>query len=221
MNTFGKFVGEAIDKQGKSYGAVAVALGVSPAAIGKIVRGETQYPHIWRQLVDHLGLDPVVAEKLLPPPPKAGRKGRQKEGQVIQHFAGRFTSPNMIPILGHAAAGDPDRLVMIDEPSGMTPAIPAQSDAEGAYALYVYGASMVPRYYPGELVYVHPRKPLTPDCFCVAQIGRGQPEGAFIKQFKSWNDGKLSLHQFNPNKSLEFDSTEVFDVHRIVGSGDD
>lgn len=76
------------------------------------------------------------------------------------------------------------------------------------------------RYFPGELVFVHPNKPLTPDCFCVVQIGKDEPEGGFIKQFKSWNH-KLIVAQFNPDKTITFDGSEVIDVHRIVGSGDD
>lgn len=69
-------------------------------------------------------------------------------------------------------------------------------------------------------MFVHPTKPLTADCFCVVQVGKDEPEGGFIKQYKSWGD-KLVVAQFNPADTIEFDSDEVFDVHRIVGSGDD
>lgn len=208
-------------RRGESQGDVARALGVTPAAIGKIERGETKHPQIWRRLVDHLALDPIEAQRLLPPPTRAGRPAGPAPSIPVRQHDGRFPLSRMVPILGHAAAGDPDRLIMMAEPIGFVPSIPAQGEAEGAYALYVYGRSMIPRYYPGELVYAHPRKPLTPDCFCVVQIGRGQPEGAFIKQYKSWAHGKLTLHQFNPDEPIEFDSSDVFDVHRIVGSGDD
>ena len=39
-----------------------------------------------------------------------------------------------------------------------------------AYAVYVVGASMEPRYYQGELVMIHPGKPVTagPSCWCSA-----------------------------------------------------
>jgi SOS-response transcriptional repressor LexA len=63
---------------------------------------------------------------------------------------------------------------------------PALSGATNAYAVYVAGATMEPRYYVGELVHIHPSKPVTLGAFVFVQIRPGtEGEGprAAIRRF--------------------------------------
>lgn len=227
MNRFGQRVEKARKDMGYTSQARAAALvGLSAAAFGKIERGETARPNNWEQIADAFGIPRDEADELMNLDAADAGKTSKISGDmqplvpVGPRKPIRRVTPGKTPVLGHAAAGDPDRLVMIAEISGEVDTPPKLIGVEGAYALYVYGSSMIPRYYPGELVFVHPTKPLTADCFCVVQVGKDEPEGGFIKQYKSWGD-KLVVAQFNPPDTIEFDSSEVFDVHRIVGSGDD
>ena len=66
-----------------------------------------------------------------------------------------------LKVLGMAECGpdgwslwNGDVIDMVDRPASL-------AGVPNAYAVYVVGASMEPRYYPGELVHVHPGKPLT------------------------------------------------------------
>lgn len=128
----------------------------------------------------------------------------------------------MIPIFGMAAAGDPDRLIMMNEVVDTVERPPQLNGVEGGYALFVHGSSMENRYYPGELLYVHPYKPVVPDSFCVVQFGSdpNNPEGAFVKQFKSRDASRVVLKQFNPEKEITLPAKNVISIHRIVGGGE-
>ena len=92
-----------------------------------------------------------------------------------------------------------------------------------AYAIYIEEESMVPRYMPGEVVYVHPGRPLTMGCFVVVQlrpVREGEPPRALIKQLQKRTPAKLVLHQYNPPQDLEFDAQDVVSIHRVIWSGE-
>jgi phage repressor protein C with HTH and peptisase S24 domain len=89
---------------------------------------------------------------------------------------------------------------------------------EGGYAVYVYGDSMEPRYYAGELLMVHPHKPIARGDFCVMQIGFGDDACGYVKQFVSHDSARFKLRQLNPDGPLEFAANGVTAIHKIVGS---
>ena len=93
----------------------------------------------------------------------------------------------------------------------------------GAYAVYVVGASMEPRYHPGELVHIHPGKPLTVGAYVLVQRrpkNDGDPPLAVIKRLARRTGSKIVLEQFNPPKSFEIKSDDIVSIHRVVGSGE-
>lgn len=92
-----------------------------------------------------------------------------------------------------------------------------------AYAIYIEENSMEPRYMPGEVVYVHPGRPLTMGCFVVVQLRpehEDEPPRAFIKQLLRRTPEKIVLGQFNPVREIEFDARDVVSIHRVVWSGE-
>jgi phage repressor protein C with HTH and peptisase S24 domain len=128
-----------------------------------------------------------------------------------------------LPILGVAEGGPDGLLEWNGEVIGQIPRPPYLVGARNAYALYVMGTSMVPRYHQGELIHVHPGKPVTPGCFVVAQIQRDNASptpAALVKQFVKQDERQLILHQLNPAKDLKITSDQVRTVHRIVGSSE-
>lgn len=229
MSRFGDLIIRFREDRGLSQRDAAAALGLSPAGLGKVERGETARPNNWEGIAAKIGIGIEEANAMIDLDAADSEKASKVSvalpapALVTPRFKLRRVSPGKTPIVGMAAAGDSDRLVMLNDVVDEIATPPYLAGVEGAYALFVHGTSMVPRYYPGELVFVHPHKPMAPDRFCVVQVGRDKnsPEGGFIKQFKSWNDGKLIVAQFNPERTIEFPANEVVDVHRIVGSGGD
>jgi phage repressor protein C with HTH and peptisase S24 domain len=92
----------------------------------------------------------------------------------------------------------------------------------GAYAVYVVGASMEPRYHPGELVHIHPGKPLTIGAYVLVQrrAKDGDTPRAVIKRLVKRTATKIVLEQFNPQKTFEIRNDDIVSVHRVVGSGE-
>jgi len=94
---------------------------------------------------------------------------------------------------------------------------PALGGVSNAFALYVDGESMEPRYYAGEMLYVNPNRPITRGCFVAVEMDDGQ---GMIKQFIRRNDDHLVLAQFNPPKEIRLPVAQVKRIYRITGSGE-
>ena len=127
-----------------------------------------------------------------------------------------------IKVLGMAECG-PDGWSMwngevidlIERPASLT-------DVPSAYAVYVVGVSMEPRYHPGEVVHVHPGKPFTVGAYVLVQRrGRkGEPPVAVIKRLAKRTGAKVILEQYNPPDLLEIKNDDIVSIHRVVGSGE-
>lgn len=92
-----------------------------------------------------------------------------------------------------------------------------------AYAVFITGHSMEPRYRPGEVVHVHPGKPTNPSDYVLVQRKPrqdGDPPLAVVKLLIKRTGSKLVLGQHNPSKEIEVPASEVVSVHRIVGSSE-
>jgi phage repressor protein C with HTH and peptisase S24 domain len=92
-----------------------------------------------------------------------------------------------------------------------------------AYAVFITGLSMIPRYRPGELAHVHPGKPVNPGDYVLVQrkpAQDGDPPIAVVKLLVKRTASKLILEQHNPNKTIDIPAGEVVSIHRIVGSSE-
>ena len=100
---------------------------------------------------------------------------------------------------------------------------PQLAGASQAYALYVTGAGMEPRYYEGELLYVHPGKPVTNGAFVLVQVRperEGEAPRASMKRLVKRVGHKVTFEQFNTTKQIEIKASDVLSIHRIVGSAE-
>lgn len=82
---------------------------------------------------------------------------------------------------------------------------PHLAGAIGPYAVYVASSSMEPRYYAGEIVYIHPGRTVTPGAFVLVQVkpgSEGEAPRAFIKRLVRRTATKMTFEQFNPPKEL-------------------
>src|SRR6266850_6821557 len=127
-----------------------------------------------------------------------------------------------IPVYGQAVGGKDGEFVLKGNQVSEVLAPPNLLHVPDAYAVYVVGDSMEPRYFAGETVFVNPRLPVRRGDFVVAQIAaeEGEPPHAYIKRFMAREARSLKLEQFNPRKALEFPMSRVVSVHRIIMGGD-
>lgn len=129
-----------------------------------------------------------------------------------------------LPILGIAVAGKEGFFELNGEVHGYVERPAPLHGVRDAYALYVEDESMVPRYMPGELIFIHPRRPITKDCFVVVQFRPeedGQAPRALVKQYIRRGGGELYLREYHPAaRILTFSLESVLSIHRIIRGGE-
>ena len=128
-----------------------------------------------------------------------------------------------LKVLGIAESGadgwslwNGDVIDMVDRPAAL-------AGVPSAYAVYVVGASMEPRYFAGEMVMIHPGKPVTLGAFVLVQKRPkhdGDPPLAAIKRLVKRTASKVTLEQFNPHKSFDIKTDDIVSIHRVVGASE-
>lgn len=128
-----------------------------------------------------------------------------------------------VPVLGMAECG-PDGWSLWN--GDIIDTIPRPMNLVGApkaYAVYIVGDSMEPRYYSGELAHIHPGKPVTIGAFVLVQLRPdhdGDTPKAVVKRLIKRSATKIVLEQYNPAKKFEIKTADIVSLHRVVGSGE-
>ena len=134
------------------------------------------------------------------------------------------TNPaDKVPVMGIAEGGDEGWSLWNGDIVDYLQRPPSLAGAPLGYATYVFGTSMEPRYHPGEVIYVHPGKPVTIGSYVLVQVKAkhdGEPPGALVKRLSRRTAQKIVLEQFNPPRTFEIPLRDVVSIHRIVGSGE-
>jgi phage repressor protein C with HTH and peptisase S24 domain len=128
-----------------------------------------------------------------------------------------------IPVMGVADGGGDGRSLWNGEIVDYVERPPSLAGAPNGYATYVTGTSMEPRYHPGEMVYVHPGKPVTIGCYVLVQVKPKNPDeapGVLMKRLTKKTGAKIVLEQFNPPKTYDVALKDILSMHRVVGSGE-
>lgn len=211
---------QALERIGASQADLARQLRLAPSAVSRMLKGERQMkPLEVQQTAQFLGVSQeeilnrvvgaIVAQARSESPPARGRRGRPPNA------APRDPGGERIPILSAARGGGEQEMFLKDGPIGYT-ARPANLRAvREAYAIYMVGASMEPRYEAGWLLHVNPFKPPTRGRDVVVYM---KNRAVLIKQFVSENDDVLVLRQLNPEQELRIPRAEIDERHLIVGT---
>jgi phage repressor protein C with HTH and peptisase S24 domain len=130
--------------------------------------------------------------------------------------------PRDLRVLGMAECGPDGWSLWNGEVIEMTSRPPNLAGAALAYAVYVVGDSMEPRYHWGELVYVHPGRPVDVGAYVLVQVKpkNGEAPRALVKRLVRRSATKVTLEQFNPKKTIELKTSDIISMHRVVGSGE-
>jgi phage repressor protein C with HTH and peptisase S24 domain len=122
-----------------------------------------------------------------------------------------------LPVIGAVKGGSDGFYFNEGEPKEFVERPANLKGVFNAFALYVDGESMEPRYFAGELLYVNPNRPITKSCFVAVELEDGQ---GLIKQFLRRSDDEVVLYQFNPPQEIHLRSAQVKRIYRITGSGE-
>lgn len=215
-----QFLREQLDKKGVNAKEASLAIGANHAYLQQFLnRGVPRsLPEDKREkLAQFLG---VEQSRLSNVKHKSGVKIAPAQNARL---AGNVGLTVTVPAYGQARGGKDGQFPLNGNKVADVVAPPSLANVPDAYAVYVVGSSMEPRYFAGECVFVNPRLPLTRGCFVVAQIAaavEGDAPDAYIKRYVNQDAKVLRLEQFNPRKTLTFPAVKVVSVHRIVMGGD-
>ncbi len=222
-DSVGHRVQERIEKLGISRREAARRAGIPESTLRNIIEGATASPRTatLARLAAALGTTlPNLADEVpLTPNHPGDVRVVEGIGVLAQHEL-----PRDVPVFGTVAASElgkgafhltSDIVDYVRRPHGLL-------GAKDVYALYVEGESMVPKFEPGDLVFVHPHRRPRPGDYVVIQepdTDNGEPRG-FLKRLIAFAGSKIRTQQFNPAARIEFLNRPGTIVHKVMSDAE-
>jgi SOS-response transcriptional repressor LexA len=205
---------------GLSMAAVARHLGFGHASRYQHYEDRFRRSYLPVELAERLA--PLFAQRGVPAEEVMALAGLAPQrnaspGTLSRAPAGPRASKKDLPVLGAAMGGGRGYFFNDGAPKEHALRPPSLAGVANAFAVYVYGDSMEPRYMRGEVVHVNPNRPLTSGCFALVELTDGR---GMIKQFIRQDDRRVVLRQFRPEQELVLERAEIARISRIVGSAE-
>ena len=219
----GSWFHQALERVNATQADLARHLRLAPSAVSRMMKGERQMKLLEAvQIADFLGISQEevlrhAGDTTVPPPAGEMPRGRGRPpstGTSSAAGTGLGRGVDQIPIRSAARGGGDQEMFLEDGPIGHTPRPANLNGVRGAYAIYMIGDSMEPRYEQGWLLHVNPFKPPTRGRDVVVYK---KDKAALIKQFVGWEKDALVLRQLNPAQELRIPRDDVAECHLVVG----
>ena len=129
----------------------------------------------------------------------------------------RATERTDLPVYASAEGGG-GAIVITNEPIDFVRRPEPLLSVRDGYGCYVIGDSMSPAYEQGDLLLVHPGRPVRPgdDCVFVRDQGDGS-QHALVKRLLRISPEKWRVRQFNPARDFDLDRGQWQKSQLIVG----
>lgn len=126
--------------------------------------------------------------------------------------------PQNVPVMGTAAGAFTRGAFQLE--GGVIDYVrrpPAMDGAKNLYALYIEGSSMEPRFFPGDLVFVHPDRPPRTGDPVVVQVKLEEDRiEATIGHLEKRTPTELVIGKLNPAAHVKLKRDTVHAVHRVL-----
>lgn len=200
---------------------LAAHLGVDPAAITRLLRGERRLRlDEAPKVAEFFGLEPAAAF-IAPGSESASGGGNVDLRPAASANADPDHGARDLPVYG-SAQGGPDGMTIDYEPIEWMRRPQALEGVVDAFAFYVVGDSMDPRFRHGERLLVHPRRPPRPGEDVLLILRGGEQDGgevnAMVKTLVAARGNVVRVAQFNPAKEFDIPASDIAQMRLIVGS---
>lgn len=193
-----QWIRDELNRRGKKAKELAAAMGIPASRVSEIIGGEreVQADEI-NPMARVLGMS--VAELL-------ERLGTKRPALPLPADQGEpieLPPPGKrdLKVRGAVMGGDDGDFTFNGEVADYVPRPPGLVGVADAFALYVQGDSMSPRFEPGSLIYIHPGRPPAPGndvvVECFAKDGQGGGP-CYLKRLVRRTAARVDLMQFNP-----------------------
>lgn len=122
-----------------------------------------------------------------------------------------------LPVRGRAQGGTDGNMTIEENPIDWTFRPADLQGVHNAFAVFVTGDSMEPKYRNRDIAYIHPTQRPQRGRYVLVET---KSRGGFIKRFEGWQKDCLKLSQHNPARDLLFERSEVLNVMLVIGSLD-
>jgi transcriptional regulator with XRE-family HTH domain len=182
---------------------LAERMGVNPAAVNRMLHGQRnimaeEIPVIER----YLGARLTPGEHAAPP-----EKSRSAAEVSLQ--------PALIPTPIPAYRLDGKGFSAKDV-ADWVPRHPVQLGSRDAFAVYAVSDAMAPRYFSGELAYIHPGRPPEPGRDVLIVPKKGAP---FLARFVRETNAKLRVAFISPAREKDIMRAKIRAAYAVVGRG--
>jgi SOS-response transcriptional repressor LexA len=159
-----------------------------------------------------LGISPDDLRSTAPPATGAGLATGLRGAATL-----RSADRTDLPVYASAEGGG-GAIIITNEPIDFVRRPAPLISVRDGYGCYVIGDSMSPAYEQGDLLLVHPGRPVRPgdDCVFVHSQGDGS-QHALVKRLLRISPEKWRVRQFNPAKDFDLDRGQWQRVQLIVG----
>jgi len=182
---------------GVSIGELARRIDMQPHTLRRYARNESQpKPDLALKLASVFGCDP---------------------SEVLGFTTSENIPLSRIPLYGSAEAGLGSDITNMDRAIDHVGRPSFLLSASSAYAVYVIGESMEPRFRSGEIVYVDPAVPIRGGADVIVQMADEDKLTAIVKEYSRSNDDAIILKQYNPEKKITIEKFRVTSIHLIRG----
>lgn len=123
-----------------------------------------------------------------------------------------------VPVYGLAAGSVTGAFTLTSEAVEWVRRPPGLTGARDAYALFVTGSSMEPRFFPGDVVYVAPHRPVRRGDVVVIQQRDHEQSGTqvWLKVFEKKDEKFVHATQYNPPAEVKFPHASVVTMQRVM-----
>jgi phage repressor protein C with HTH and peptisase S24 domain len=215
--------------RGLTNAELARRAGLESSTLHKVVSGKRGKDGVSPRLADRLALALQVRREELFAPigSPISQFGSPGVTDRIGEPSARLGSSGLssavsrdVPVYGSAQAG-PEGAFHLNtgEPIDWARRPAGLVGVQGVFAIYVEGDSMVPWRQPGELVFVHEKRPAAPGCHVIAEVWLpepGHPPRAFLKRLLRRTATRVELEQYNPPAIIEVEAERVGRLYRVM-----
>lgn len=205
-----------LDEMNKTAREVSLAVSGKPDTVRNILRGATRDPKaaILEKVANELD---TTSDWLLGKTDDVSLIGKGLRPAEV-FLPARGEMPNDVPVHGTAAGSLLRGAFQLgDTVIDYVRRPPALIGAKDAYALYIEGNSMEPRYNPGDLVFVHPHRPARQGDTVIVQVAVSNDQiEASIGYLRRRTADHVILGKLNPASEVHLNREQVTAIHRVL-----
>lgn len=219
--TDGDFFREELKRRrlaaGLSKRALSLKAKLNETAVKAIESGKSENPRVdtLAQLAEALGCSVSdLTSKPSHQPPPIDQPPANSDLDFVNQIPLEMGRKDL-PVYGSVRGGFDREAVDIEHPVEWTFRPPDLVGVRDAFGMYVVGDCQEPRYFQGEIVWVHPGRPATKGAFVVIVFNNNT---ATLKRLVRINDDFVEVSQLSPKKTMRYKRGDIANIFRVIGS---